>query len=247
MGEWKEFRELVVVDKVQECPDIISFYFKAKDGGKLAVHQAGQFLPFRVQTENEKHKGVLRTYSLSNYPNEEIYRISVKKIDGGLMSTYLHEQLHIGDIIEAMIPAGLFTISHEIKQTGRPIILLSGGIGITPILSMLYEQMHTDLEMYIIQAVQNSSMHPFKKDIEVIAKKDTVHATVFYSNPLVADVLGEDYDEKGFVTKEWVKDNLPLNAEFYFCGPPPFMKALEKSLIELGVEEASIHYEFFSV
>lgn len=247
MGSWKGFRELVLVDKIKECEDITSFYFKDKAGGQLVPHQAGQFLPFRVQTEDEKYKGILRTYSLSNYPNEEIYRISVKKIQGGLMSTYLHEELNIGDIIEAMVPAGLFTISDEVKQSGKPLVLLSGGIGITPILSMLYEQMHTDTEVYIVQAVQNSAIHPFKADIKAIAQKEIIHSTVFYGNPLPCDELGKDYDNVGFVTKEWIKNSLPLNAEFYFCGPPPFMKALEQSLIELGVSIENIHYELFSV
>lgn len=247
MGEWKGFRELVLVDKVKECQDIQSFYFEAKDGGELVPHQAGQFLPFKVQTEDERYKDVLRTYSLSNYPNEKLYRISVKKVEGGLMSTYLHEQLKIGDIIEAMIPAGLFTIASEVKHSGRPLVLLSGGIGITPLISMLYEEVHRGNDIYFVQAVQNSEMHPFKHDVETLAKQETIHPTVFHSNPLEGDQLGRDYDQTGFITKEWLQQNVPLDAEFYFCGPPPFMKALEKSLLELGVESAKIHYELFSV
>ena len=85
---WDGFKELVLVDKIEVCTDIISFYFKAKDGSKLIKHKAGQFLPFKIKTNDPKYKDVIRTYSLSMFPNEDIYRISVKKINGGLISTY---------------------------------------------------------------------------------------------------------------------------------------------------------------
>ena len=132
------FRELVLVDKIKECDDIISFYFKDKDNKALTKHKPGQFLPFQIQTEEPKYKGVMRTYSLSMVPNENMYRISVKKIENGLISSYLHDNLEIGDIIEAMEPTGVFTIKESSKN--RPLVLISAGIGITPLLSMLYEE-----------------------------------------------------------------------------------------------------------
>ena len=110
---FNNFKELILVDKIKECTDIVSFYFKAKDNNKLTKHIAGQFLPFKIKTDNPKYKDVIRTYSLSMFPNENIYRISVKKVDGGLISTYLHENLKVGDSIEAMIPAGLFTVKNK--------------------------------------------------------------------------------------------------------------------------------------
>lgn len=94
---WNDFKELVLIDKTEVCPDIVSFYFKSKDGNKLIKHKAGQFLPFKIKTDDPKYKDVIRTYSLSMFPNEDTYRISVKKINGGLISTYLHENLNIGD------------------------------------------------------------------------------------------------------------------------------------------------------
>lgn len=243
-GTWNGFRELVLVDKSEVCPGIISFYFKSKDGGKLAKHTAGQFLPFKIKTDNPKYKDIIRTYSLSMFPNDELYRISVKKIDGGLISTYLHENLNIGDSIEAMIPTGLFTINNGSKNI--PLVLISAGIGITPLLSMLYEESATRNNIQFIQAVQNSSIHPFKEDIDAIAKSRGIKNTIFYSNPLENDKLGIDYDYTGYVSKEYLKDNVDLNSDFYFCGPPPFMKALENSLLELGVPSDRIHYELFS-
>ena len=130
------FRELILVDKIKECEDIFSFYFKDGDNKNLKKHKAGQFLPFKIQTDDPKYKDVMRTYSLSMFPNENIYRISVKKVDGGLISTYLHENFNVGDSIEAMVPTGLFTINKDLKNT--PLVLISAGIGITPLLSMLY-------------------------------------------------------------------------------------------------------------
>lgn len=241
-GNWNGFRELVLVDKVEVCPSIISFYFKSKDGGKLVKHQAGQFLPFKIKTNDPKYKDVIRTYSLSMFPNEDTYRISVKKVYGGLISTYLHENFNIGDSIEAMVPTGLFTI----KNKNNDIVLISGGIGITPLLSMLYEESSIRNNIHFIQAVQNSSLHPFKNDIETISKVRKIENTVFYSNPLESDIEGIDYDFSGYVNKEFIQNNINLNSDFYLCGPPPFMKAIENILLELGIDKSKINYELFS-
>ena len=243
-NSWNGFKELILVDKINECEGITSFYFKAKDGSKLLIHQPGQFLPFKLKTDDPKYKDVIRTYSLSNYPNEHVYRISVKKVEGGLISTFLHEKLNVGDSIEAMIPTGLFTIENHSKS--EPLILLSGGIGVTPLLSMLYAEASTRDHIHFVQAVQNSSLHPFKKDIAALAETHGIKNTVFYSDPLDTDVEGRDYDQKGYITKEWLKENVPLNGSFYFCGPPIFMKILEGSLLELGVPKEKIHFELFS-
>ena len=239
---WDGFKELVLVDKAEACPGIISFYFKSKDGSKLVKHKAGQFLPFKIKTNDPKYKDVIRTYSLSMFPNEDTYRISVKKIDGGLISTYLHENLNIGDSIEAMIPTGLFTI----KNKNNDIVLISGGIGITPLLSMLYEESSIRNNIHFIQAVQNSNIHPFKKDIETIVKLRNIESTIFYSNPLDTDIEGIDYNYTGYVNKDFLENNINLNSDFYLCGPPLFMKAVENILIELGVDNSKINYELFS-
>ena len=237
------FRELVLVDKVKECNDIMSFYFKDKKNQKLTKHKPGQFLPFQIQTQNPKYKGVMRTYSLSMAPNESMYRISVKKLENGLISSYLHDNLEVGDVIEAMEPAGIFTVKEESKN--KPLILISAGIGITPLLSMFYEESKNRDNIYFVQAVQNSLMHPFKNDIDNICKYKNLSNTVFYSNPLDTDKEGIDYDFTGYVDKEWIRNNLPLDGDFYFCGPPVFMKSLESNLLDLGVKKEFINYEFF--
>ncbi len=244
MNNWDSFKELVLIDKKDVCDTIKSFYFKSKNGEKLPKHTPGQFLPFKIKTNDPQMKEVMRTYSLSDLPNEEVYRISVKKIDGGVMSSYLHDNLQIGDSIEAMPPCGVFVLDENLPKD-TPIVLLSGGIGITPLLSMLLANAK-DRNIYFVQAVQNSNIHPFADDIYNICKENNLKNTVFYSNPLDTDELGKNYDVQGFVTKEWIKDNLPLNGAFYFCGPPIFMESLEKNLLELGVSQDKINYEKFS-
>lgn len=244
MSNWDNFKELVLIDKKDVCDTIKSFYFKAKDGEKLPKHTPGQFLPFKIKTDDPKMRDIFRVYSLSDLPNEDTYRISVKKIDGGVMSSYLHDNLQVGDIIEAKAPCGIFVLDENLPKD-TPIVLLSGGIGVTPLLSMLLANAK-DRNITFVQAVQNSNMHPFKEDIENICKENNLKNTVFYSNPLDTDEVGKNYDVKGFVTKEWIKENLPLNGAFYFCGPPIFMESLEKNLLELGVSQDKINYEKFS-
>ena len=244
-NKWEGFRSLVLVDKIKECEEIVSLYFKAEDGKKLIEHKAGQYLPIKIKTEDQKYKDELRTYSLSMKSNDSLYRISVKRIEGGLISTYLHENLNIGDCVEAMIPTGIFTLD---EKNDRPMVLMSGGIGITPLLSMVYEWASSNAvnkNIYFIQAVQNSNVQPFRYDLEKISENNGLRNIVFYSSPLETDKDGVDYDFKGYINKEWISKNLPMGSDFYFCGPPIFMKSLNKSLLELGVDKNNIKYEFF--
>lgn len=242
-NKWEGFKELVLVKKEDVCDTIKSFYFKAKDGSKLPKYKPGQFLNFKIKTEDHAIKDVKRAYSLSDSPNGEFYRVSVKKIDGGLMSSYLFDKLEVGDIIEARMPMGIFILNEELpKET--PLVLLSGGIGITPLISMLLANAG-EREIHFVQAMQNSNIHPFKEETSAVCKNHNIKNTVFYSNPLEIDEITKDYDVLGFVTKEWIAENLPLNADFYFCGPLVFMKMLEKYLLELGVSADRINYERF--
>ncbi|MBU3087250.1 oxidoreductase [Clostridium gasigenes] len=238
---WTGFKDLILVDKVKECNDIISFYFKDKEGKKLIKHIAGQYLPIKIKSNDDKYNNEIRTYTLSMKPNEHIYRISVKKVEGGLISSYLHDELEIGHAIEAMVPAGLFTLENNKK----PVVLISAGIGITPLISMLYDAIEDKKNITFIQAVQNSKIQPFKYDIKKMEEIIKLKSYVFYSNPLEVDEKGKDYYVEGFIGKEWIENNLDLNSEFYFCGPPIFMKILNKALIELGVNRENIHFEFF--
>ena len=110
---------------------------------------------------------------------------------------------------------------------------------------MFYEESKNRDNIYFVKAVQNSSIHPFKNDIDNICKYKNLSNTVFYSNPLDTDKEGIDYDFTGYVNKEWIRNNLPLDGDFYFCGPSVFMKSLESNLLDLGVKKEFINYEFF--
>ncbi|SHK20801.1 nitric oxide dioxygenase [Hathewaya proteolytica DSM 3090] len=240
---WQGFKELVLTDKIRENKEVTSFYFKAVDGGKLQLHKPGQFLPIDVNSKDEKYKSAMRTYSLSMKPNEEIYRISVKKVEGGLISTYLTDEFKVGDVIKALPPTGKFVLN---ENSNKPLVLLSGGIGITPLLSMLYEAVNSKREIIFVQAVQNSSVQTFGDDIKNLQKYyGNLKSIVFYSKPLPEDIVHEDYDFEGYLTEQWIKDNLPWDGDFYFCGPPPFMSNIENALKAMAVKEENINFEFF--
>ena len=203
---------------------------------------AGQYIAVKIKNEDGSFT-IPRQYTLSLNSNGEFYRISVKRVPDGLISNYLHDNLNVGDLIEAMMPAGLFTLEKHKKD--KPIVLVSAGIGITPLLSMFYDSVNKIKNITFIEAVQNSQMQPFANDVKALCEMSQNKHYVFFSDPNDDEILGKDYDFKGFVTKDWIKDNLDLNSQFYFCGPPPFMKALNSALVELGVSEEDIHYEFF--
>lgn len=241
--KWKNFKEFVLVEKEHVCETVKSYVFKPLDSSPIPKHIPGQFMVMKVKTEDPNMQDVARCYSILNKPNEEFYKISVKKVDNGVMSGYLHDKLEIGDIIKSRIPMGNFVINEELPST-TPLVLISGGIGVTPLLSMLLENADKR-NIHFIQAVQNSTMHPFKKEIENSCKKNNLKNTVFYSNPLDCDTLGKDFDVLGFVTKEWLKENTDLNSDYYFCGPPVFLDLMEKYLTELGVDSNRINFEKF--
>ncbi|MGL5414561.1 MAG: hypothetical protein ACRDAU_02750 [Clostridium sp.] len=145
--------------------------------------------------------------------------------------------------MEATSPLGEFILKEG--NNDRPLVLLSGGIGVTPMMSMLYKSSESDRKVVFAQAVLNSTAHTFKSELEKIKENHSnVESAIFYQTPLESDVKGEDYDFEGFMSKEWI-ETLPKNAEFYFCGPLGFMKHIYNTLIGMGVKEDSINYEMF--
>ncbi|MEG0307858.1 MAG: FAD-binding oxidoreductase [Clostridium sp.] len=241
MKEDSIFKEFKVFNKVKENEVVTSFYLTPKDGSKLKAHKAGQFLSIKPISHGENSTEV-RQYSLSMKPGEEFYRISVKREEKGLISRHLHDNVNVGDMVEVTEPLGEFIL----KDSSKPLVLISGGIGITPMMSMLYKAMEQGRNTTFIQAVINTNFHTFKGDISEMAKKnENLNVEVFYSNPLDTDKLGEDYQGAGYLTKEWIEKNLSMDAEFYFCGPLGFMKMIYDALREMGVEESEINYEMF--
>jgi nitric oxide dioxygenase len=248
-GGWDGFREFKVDRKVIESDVISSFYLKPVDQGEIATFQPGQYISIKLEIEGEKFTHI-RQYSLSDAPGKDYYRISVKREAGtpnpdGKVSNYLHDHVNEGAVLKISAPAGDFVLNLD-KKT--PVVLLSGGVGLTPMMSMLKTvvEVQPEREVTFIHAAQNSGVHALKDEVDMIAEKENVNSFVFYNSPTEEDLQHHNFDFEGYVSKNWLKDNVEIqNADFYFCGPTPFMKAIYLSLKELGVEEKRIHFEFF--
>ena len=250
-GGWEGYREFVVDKKVDESTSITSFYLKPKDGEPIADYQAGQYLTLKAEIEGEKYAHI-RHYSLSDAPGKGYYRISVKREDSvngqpeGIVSNYLHNNIQTEDTLLFSAPAGDFMLS----PSNKPIVLLSGGIGMTPLLSMLITT--TDKEpnrdITFIHATQNSEVHAFKEYVSELAKNNPhVYSYVAYDSPTEEDKKEKRYDREGFVDLDWLKKIMPSNdVDFYLCGPLPFLNAMVRHLNQWDVPKDQIHFEVFN-
>lgn len=242
-GGWEGFRNFIVERKVKESEVITSFYLKPEDGKEIASYQAGQYLTVKVQPENETYTHI-RHYSLSHSPGKDYYRISVKREDQGVVSSYLHDIVKEGDVLSVSAPAGDFVLN----ESNDPIVLISGGVGLTPMASMLHTivEQQPNREVTFIHGALNSHVHALKEEIAELANKyDNVKQYVAYSEPTNEDKEAKNFDKEGFIDLEWLKSIVQSESEFYFCGPVPFMKMMYRSLKEWGVSLDKIHFEFF--
>jgi len=244
-GGWTGWRKFVVADKILESAVITSFVLRPTDGGKILQHKPGQYLTFRLDTPD--HGLLKRNYSISCGPNDDHYRVSIKREANGLGgSKYFHDHVKVGSIVEATPPAGNFFLSDNPQ---RPVLLLSGGVGLTPMVSMLeaIAGRHPQLEAHYVHGTFNSSMHALDEHIRALAENHGgISVTSFYSDPRRGDVLGKTFDVKGFISIDWLKSNTPLDtSDIFLCGPKPFLRALVAALSRAGVPSDRIHYEFF--
>ncbi|WP_059171688.1 NO-inducible flavohemoprotein [Bacillus sp. FJAT-27445] len=248
-GGWDGFRGFIVDRKVEESGVITSFYLKPEENREIADFQPGQYISVKLEIPGEEFTHI-RQYSLSDTPGKNYYRISVKREAGtenpdGKVSNYLHTQLKEGDVLHVSAPAGDFVLDVQ-KET--PVVLLSGGVGLTPMISMLktVAEVQPERKVTFIHAAQNSSVHALREEVELTADRETIKSYVFYDSPTNDDRKNQAFDVEGYVTKEWLKENVDIqDADFYFCGPVPFMKAIYRALQELGVTEERVHFEFF--
>jgi ferredoxin-NADP reductase/predicted pyridoxine 5'-phosphate oxidase superfamily flavin-nucleotide-binding protein len=237
-------RTLRLVDKIRESADVASFLLEARDGGTLAEFEAGQHLP--IQLEIPGHVApVRRTYSLSNGPGEEHYRISVKRKRNGVASRHLHDNVEKGAFIDAYGPAGEFVL----RKTDRSTVLISAGVGLTPMVSMLNALVRKQSpgHVWFIHGARDSDHYPLSEEIRsLVAGNKNAHAHVVYSQPAPGDVPGIDFDSSGRVDGELVTRLITnLDADFYLCGPMGFMSDLQSGLTAGGVAEGRIHTETF--
>ena len=251
-GGWNGFLSFVVERKVSESDVVTSFYLRPLDDRPLPTFKPGQYVT--VSIEHPTTPTSPRNYSLSDRPETGHYRISVKRetatSDGapdGLISTYLHDAVQENDCLQIGPPCGSFTI--DSVEDGHPIVMLAGGIGVTPLLSMAKTLVHQDVKssLHFVHAVRNSSVHAFGKEVRALqVERDNVQTHIFYDQPLSNDVAQGRCDLAGVIDVDWLRKNTPYaRADFYFCGPAPFMQSVSASLQELGVDAERIHFEFF--
>ena len=239
-GGWKGFKKFTITNKENESAMITSFYLEPTDGKTIVIGKAGQYI--NMMLDVPERGTVFRNYSLSSSPNSNYYRISVKREENGLVSNYLHDILSQGDKIKLSPPYG----SLYLKETDKPVVLISGGVGITPMISILQDAVKQQLtrQIYFIHGARNKNTHAFKDDVVTLtADHDNVNHHFFYSRNSVksADT------EPGRITMNSVKDiaSHQKDAEFYLCGPAQMMKDLYRELINWGVTPNNIVYEYF--
>jgi nitric oxide dioxygenase len=250
-GGWKDFRKFVVQKKVKESDVITSFYLVPEDGNAIAEFIPGQYVSVKVKIPGEQYTHI-RQYSMSDAPGKEYYRISVKREaateqkPAGIVSNYLHDHIQEGDILELSVPAGDFTLN---MTDDIPVVLISGGVGITPMLSMLntLAERQPKRKVTFIHAAINGNVHAFHEHVSQLAKEnENISYYVCYQSPSEEDRQKQHFAKEGFIDLEWIQSVVQYkDADFYFCGPIPFMKAVYHALKEWGVPEERIHYEFF--
>lgn len=242
MNTWKGFKDFRVTKKVEENKYITSFYLQPAEGGdiELPAYLPGQFIAIRAK-DIEGNYSKPRQYTLSSPSNGVYYRISVKREEEGNVSKLLCDTVQIGDIVQVALPVGKFVL----KEKQSPVVLIGGGIGITPMLTMAYEAMNKKRPAHLIYSLPNSAYHAFDEEIKKL-KGSTVKTTIIYTRPTVEDKVTEAYDVEGRLTREWLNNELVADGEYYFCGPIEFMRTVYHYLIELGVQKENIHYELFA-
>jgi nitric oxide dioxygenase len=245
LGGWTGWREFVVTEKKRESSVITSFVLTPADGGPVMAHKAGQYLTLRLKAPGQTT--LKRNYSISSAPNGESYRISVKREASGQGgSRFLHDDIKIGGKLEATPPSGDFILP---EKPQRPVILLSGGVGLTPMVSMIETIVahHPELETHFIHGTMNSETHAMSEHVRSLAKRHgRTSVSTFYSDPIEQDVVGKTYDMAGFITMNWLSEHTPLaEADIYLCGPKPFLRTFVRALRDAGIDPARIHYEFF--
>ncbi len=244
-GGWSGWRAFEVTEKRKESEIITSFILRPADGGPVLRHKPGQYLTFRFGVPEQP--AMKRNFSISSAPNDAYYRISVKReATGHGASRFLHDQVAVGDIIEATVPAGEFYLDENPR---RPVILLSGGVGLTPMVSMVetIAAAHPDVEVHYVHGTASSDTHALDRHVRALAEEHgRIAVTTFYDQPSDRDSVGKTHDVTGLITLDWLKANTPLTqADIFLCGPKPFLRALVSGLSTAGVAAERIHYEFF--
>lgn len=251
---WAGFRPFKVVRKQPESDVITSFYLAPVDGGAVRPFKPGQYVTVRVPTPHGHT--TMRNYSLSGTPGDEHFRISVKREPArnadaprGYVSHFLHEEVNAGDMIEVGPPCGEFTLHAASDDAERPLVLLSGGVGITPVLSMLRAAVKRGgaRPILFVHAALHGGTHAFRQEVrDIAARHPNVRVHFTYSEPKPIDRERNRFHAEGYVDAALLGSLLDgPDADFFLCGPKPFMTGVYNALRALDVKASDIHYEFF--
>ena len=241
---WSGFRTLRVAEVRRESDTVRSLVLEAEDRSALPVALAGQFLIFRIQPQGHASP-IVRSYSMSGAPGAGTYRISVKR-GSGPGSQYFHDSVNAGDSLQVSAPRGSFTLA----ESDRPVVLLSAGIGATPVLSMLHELARRGdpaREIWWCYGTRNGREHPFADEVRGLLKSySKCRSFVVYSAAEERDKLGVDYDAAGHLTLASLQElGVPHGADFYLCGPAAFLDEMSSALKAWEVPGSRIHFEAF--
>lgn len=253
VGGWEDFKPFRVIRKEVESTVITSFYLAPIDGKKLPKFKPGQYITIRVPSPDGYT--TMRNYSLSDKPGHKWFRISVKREFGskantpdGYVSNLLHDHVGVASTLEIAPPCGEFFLDVSEKHK-RPLVLLAAGVGITPILSILFAALDAmpKRQIIFIHGNLNEDTHAFKKEVDMLV---TIYPNLkthycYSDNPKVGTVR-ENFASTGFINANLIESMLPgRDADYYFCGPQPFMVAIYHDLLRWGIPSSQIHFEFF--
>ena len=240
---WRGFRPLRISRKLRESGNVISLLLEPADGEPVAAPLPGQFVVLRLEPESAPT--LMRSYSLSGAPGATYYRVSVKREAHGAASAYIDDGLQVGDIVQASAARGSFTL----RPADTPVVLLSAGIGVTPVLAMLHALAAeaSTREIWWLYGTRNGREHPFAEEVYgLLNALPRRHSHVCYSSPDREDRPNVDFDSAGHLNVRVLGElNLPRNGDFYICGPSTFMSDLTAGLKEFGVAPDRIHTETF--
>jgi len=251
---WQGFRKFNIVKRVDECEGITSFYLSPHDKKRLPKFNPGQYLTFRLDIPGQD-KPVIRCYSLSDAYHETYYRVSIKKAPPppkapdapwGLSSSFFHDQLEVDSILDIKAPSGKFYLNEDSE---KGVVLIAGGVGITPMISMLNSLIaaNSKREIWFFYGVRYGAEVAMHQHLKTISEQhDNVHLNLCFSDPKEGEVEGVDYQFNERVSADLFKRLLPSNNyEYYLCGPPPMMTSITDGLVEWGVPENDVYFEAF--
>lgn len=224
-GGWRGWRKMVLKKKIEETPLHTSFYFSPEDEGALMSFLPGQYITIKIDSSPYTS---LRNYSLSSQPSMDMYRITVKREEGGQVSSYLHENANEGDVFEIGVPCGDFTVSPD---DTTPLVLLGAGTGITPLLGILDQARQRGVQAILIYRAHSSQVHPLRQEVEdIVTESQDISCHVFYSVDDAGDDDAREYSVDALDTIIQDKNSL-----FYICGPEGFTLDTINMLTSLGV------------